>query len=109
MKFTPIQVLMILGETCDPQSDTTNTGALTGLQLRACLVALEQFYKSQPNAQLDHFTVLAKDEPDGLGVMFLPESDEWYERGGVTKYGDVVFYVVSRDKIEIVQTYYPVR
>jgi hypothetical protein len=106
MQFTPMQYMLILGETRDPWSDALKTGALTGLQLKACAVALEQFSKRYPTAQLDHFTVIAKDETDGFEVIFLPECDNWQERGGVTKYGDEVHYVVSRDKFEIVRTYF---
>lgn len=103
MKFTPMQILMVLGETHDPRTDTSSTGALTGLQLKACSIALEQYSKRCPAAQLDHITVIAKDEPDGLRVSFLPESDDDQEYGGGSKFGEVLDYVVSKDKFEVIR------
>jgi hypothetical protein len=103
MKFTPIQVLMILGETHDPWTDTLSTGALTGLQLKACSVALEQYSKRCPAAQLDHIKVIVKDELDGLRVSFLPEPDDYQEYGGASKFGETLDYVVSKDKFEVIR------
>ncbi len=100
---TPMRHILVQGETPDAWSDELKTGALTGIQLKACLVALQHFSKSYPTAQLNHFIVIAKDKPDGFEVMFLPNFDNSTEHGSKTVFEEEVHYFVSQDKFEIIQ------
>jgi hypothetical protein len=106
VKSTPMRDILVCGETPEPWSDELKTGALSGLQLKACSVALEEFSKKYPAAQLDYFIVIAKDELDGFEVTFLPESDDCQVYGGDTKCGRELIYVISGDKFEIIRTYF---
>lgn len=106
MKHTPMHCMYLLGGTLDPWSDELKVGGLSGLQLKACSVALKQFSKSYPTAQLENFIVLAKDEPNGFEVTFLPNFEDLPEHGSKTSFGEEVHYFVSLDKFEIVRTYF---
>ena len=78
---------------------------LTGFQVKACCVALEEFGKKK-NGDLEHFSVYIYENADGYEIVFVPNqpNDEPSVRGGRTKFGREVHYHISKDKFEIIKT-----
>jgi hypothetical protein len=68
---------------------------LSGLQLRACAVALEDF---KPRGfLLEHYKIIIVDRPVGHEVVFVPEHPKGQAtlRGGATAYGKEIHYTIS--------------
>lgn len=78
---------------------------ITGAQLKACAVALEDFSKGKDAANLTNFTVEVSESKDSREVIFIPNQvpGEPTTRGGKTKYGTEVHYLISNDKNIIIR------
>src|SRR5216684_2806862 len=94
---------IMLLSTCVCFSAETNVAKITGTQLKACATALKDFNGSKDGANLDHYTVEVSQSSDQFEVIFVPNHPEGVVtvRGGTTKYGREVHYIVSREHYEI--------
>jgi hypothetical protein len=94
-------LIPLFGCTC--LSAETNTAKLTGIQLKACATALEHFTGNKEGANLEHYTVEVTEVSDHFQVSFVPDHPEGEAtvRGGATKDGREVHYIVSRDQYQI--------
>ena|SRR2546427_5044356 len=96
-------ISIMLLSTCVCFSSETNVAKMTGIQLQACATALKEFIGSKDGANLEHYTVEVSQRSDQCEVIFVPNHPESVAtvRGGATKYGQEVHYIVSRDRYEI--------
>src|SRR5258708_28887642 len=89
-------------------SAETNTAKLTGIQLEACATALEHFTANKEGAILEHYTVEVTQGQSEFEVSFVPDHPEGEAtvRGGATKYGREVHYIVSKEHYQIKRRLY---
>jgi hypothetical protein len=86
-------------------ANQTEKAKLTGPQLRASAVALEDFLKGADAPDLDKFSVEIFELDDSYEVVFVPNqlSGQPTVRGGETVFGKEVHYLISKNSNKIIR------
>jgi len=97
-------VALTFGSPC-LAGDTTK---LTGVQLKVCAVAFAEFSKAEQKADIHNYTVEILESSESYEVVFAPNHPvgESTVRGGETKFGKEIHYVISKKTFKITRTFF---
>jgi hypothetical protein len=88
--------------------------AMRGTQLMACSDALERFTKEETGSDIARYTINLRETPEAFEVVFVPDQvtpnnpgqSLKVTLGGKTAYGREVHYIISKEKYEILRTFF---
>ena len=103
-----IFVVVALFSVASHGNASEKTIQLSGTQVKACLVASREFERRKPTPNLANYTIEIIDQTNSYHVAFVPNlaPGEKRIRGGRTKLGQEVNYLVSKDTFLIERTFY---
>ena len=79
--------------------------SVRALDAKAICVALVEYQRTSPKADLRHFSIIVDRERNNYDIVFLPDRGPGEELlvGGSTKYGAEVHYIISRRTFKILK------